>query len=224
MNCLNYSQDIIERFWVKVNIPKDHVTDCWEWQTGKDKDGYGRFSIRHDKTYRAHRFSYEYYFGTIPNKMLICHTCDNTSCVNPHHLFIGTNTDNLQDMSNKGRSTFGEKSANAVLTDDFVIDILEGVISNKYKNIQDIMDNYHVSRPTVHRIFNGESWTHITCDYPNLGELYKKVKNPGGSKLTQFDVDNIRLICTSYSLKDIAIMYSVDRKTIYNIVNYKTWK
>lgn len=225
MNCLNYPQDTIERFWVKVNIPTDYENECWEWQAGKDKDGYGRFSITHSKPYRSHRFSYEYYFGAIPDKMLVCHTCDNPSCVNPHHFFIGTNADNLQDMSNKGRSTFGEKDGNSVLTNAAVTDILEGVISNKYRTVNDIMSIYNVSRPTIHRIFNKESWRNITCNYSDLESLHNKINNVGGSKLTEHDVKHIReLYIQTGNTNNIASIYKVDRKTIYNIVNYRTWK
>ncbi len=178
MNCLNYRQDIVNRFWKKVNIPNDYINECWEWLFGKDKDGYGRFHIRRGKCYSTHRFSYEYYFGIIPDKMLVCHICDNPSCVNPNHLFIGNNTDNLQDMSKKGRSTFGEKSTNAILTDDAIIDILEGIKFNKYQSITEIMNIYNVSRPTIHRIFRKESWKHITDNYSDsdLQQLYIKVK------------------------------------------------
>jgi DNA invertase Pin-like site-specific DNA recombinase len=78
-------------------------------------------------------------------------------------------------MANKGRSTIGETNINAALTDAAIVDILEGIDSNKYKSITEIMDVYNVSRPTIHRIFT-ESWTHITCNYPNLQELFIKVK------------------------------------------------
>jgi hypothetical protein len=183
MNCLNYRQDIVNRFWKKVNIPKDYINECWEWQSGKDKDGYGRFHIGTGKSpYRSHRFSYEYYFGIIPDKMLVCHTCDNPSCVNPNHFFIGNNTDNLQDMSKKGRSTFGEKDGNSVLTNDAIIDILEGIDSNKYQSITEIMNIYNVSRPTIHRIFRRECWKNITNNYSNLDILYNKIKVYRGIK------------------------------------------
>lgn len=182
MNCLNYRQDIVNRFWSKVSIPSDYVNECWEWQAGKDKDNYGYFHIRRGTKYRAHRFSYEYYFGAIPDKKLICHTCDNPSCVNPNHLFAGTNTDNLQDMSKKGRGTIGMTNVNAAFTNQDIIDMIEGVSSNIYGSITELMNVYNVSRPTIHRIFNNETWTHITCEYPNLEELYNKIKVYRGVK------------------------------------------
>jgi homoserine acetyltransferase len=78
-------------------------------------------------------------------------------------------------MANKGRSTIGETNINSVLTDQAVVDILEGIDSNRYKTITEIMDIYDVSRPTIHKMFT-ESWTYITCNYPNLQNLYNKIK------------------------------------------------
>ena len=198
MNCLNYRQDIVDRFWSKVIIPSDYenqVKQCWEWQAGKDKDGYGYFHIRTGTKYRSHRFSYEYYFGIIPDKMLICHTCDNPSCVNPYHLFAGTNTDNLQDMSAKCRGTIGAKNVNAAFVDQDIVDIIEGVSSNKYSGITEIMNIYHVSRPTIHRIFNGETWAHVTCNYPNLDQLYNQIKVFRGVKTnSKYSKYNLKII------------------------------
>lgn len=78
------------------------ITKCWEWISKKDKDGYGKFIIG-KKSIRAHRFSYEFFESEIMEKMFICHSCDNPSCVNPKHLWLGTNQDNQIDSVKKGR-------------------------------------------------------------------------------------------------------------------------
>jgi len=75
---------------------------CWEWTWNKDKDGYGLFHAR-PITQRAHRFSFYYHNGYLPDDMCVCHSCDNPSCVNPNHLWIGTVKDNNRDAMNKGR-------------------------------------------------------------------------------------------------------------------------
>lgn len=80
----------ITRFWNKVIF----TTDCWEWQGGKDKRGYGRFCM-HYKLYNPHRVSYELYKGKIPNGLQIDHLCRNTSCVNPKHLEAVTQQENI---------------------------------------------------------------------------------------------------------------------------------
>ena len=81
------------RFWRFV----DKDDGCWEWQ-GRTAGRYGQFSLTKSKRVPAHRFSYELHFGEIPNGIVICHHCDNPTCVRPDHLFAGSLSDNMQDM------------------------------------------------------------------------------------------------------------------------------
>jgi hypothetical protein len=76
--------------------------DCWIWLGSYNENGYGVF--HYDKKLKlAHRFSYEFYKGEIPKGLFVCHSCDNTACVNPDHLWLGTQEDNMNDMIAKGR-------------------------------------------------------------------------------------------------------------------------
>ena len=84
------------RFVVKID-------KCWLWIGGHYNHGYGKF-WNGDRYEGAHRASYRIFVGPIPPDMLVCHTCDNPSCVNPDHLFVGTMKDNMQDSLTKGRN------------------------------------------------------------------------------------------------------------------------
>jgi hypothetical protein len=104
------TQDI-ERFHGKVSKapgqgPKG---DCWEYQAGKFRRGYGAFKVK-GKTLKAQRVAYFLHFKLDPGAFLTCHTCDNPPCCNPAHLFLGTLQDNVDDMVIKGRSTTGDRN------------------------------------------------------------------------------------------------------------------
>lgn len=93
-------------------ISKNAENDCWEWRGAKSTNGYGMLSLGGD-TWRAHRLMWAFVNGPIPAGNVICHHCDNPSCVNPAHLFVGTYSENLEDCFRKGRrrGILGGKSA-----------------------------------------------------------------------------------------------------------------
>lgn len=93
------------RFWAKV-LKLD--SGCWEWQAAR-LNGYGVFHPRHGQTCGAHRFSFELENGAIPNGLHVLHKCDNPPCVNPTHLFLGTQQDNNADCRKKGRFRVGAR-------------------------------------------------------------------------------------------------------------------
>lgn len=89
------------RFWDKVR--KGHTSECWLW-VGGTKRGYGRFWYNGRAQY-AHRVAYMLERGTVPDDVVVRHTCDNPTCVNPRHLVLGTQTDNVSDMVERGRQS-----------------------------------------------------------------------------------------------------------------------
>lgn len=150
-----------ERFWSKVKKTKG----CWNWVAGKDKNGYGKISI-HRKDYRAHRLSYEMYWKkVIPKGLLVLHKCDNPSCVNPKHLSLGTNQDNMKDMVRKGRrSTFlsGETHPLSKLNNNLVRKIQRILkINNEYGINRKLAKMYNISESIISRIKHNKRWRHI---------------------------------------------------------------
>jgi hypothetical protein len=103
-SCKNSMASILGRFWSHVDKTTGHGPngECWIWIGATDSKGYGSTHIR-KKTTSAHRASYIHTFGSIPDGMQLCHRCDTPLCVNPSHLFPGTQQDNINDMMKKGR-------------------------------------------------------------------------------------------------------------------------
>jgi hypothetical protein len=87
-----------ERFFKKVN----KTDSCWLWTGALSSRGYGSFRVD-GKTISTHRLSYSWFKGEVPEGIFVCHTCDIPACVNPDHLWLGTNSDNMQDMIAKDR-------------------------------------------------------------------------------------------------------------------------
>lgn len=98
------SEGAVERFWNKVRID---VVGCYEWCGVKDRRGYGIANCK-GKNIAAHRLSYILTYGSIPEGLCVLHHCDNPGCVNPEHLWIGTQLDNMRDMHKKRRGCYGE--------------------------------------------------------------------------------------------------------------------
>jgi hypothetical protein len=98
-----------ERFWAKVAVGESDA--CWEWQASLDGKGYGQFfpTGRRRGGVRAHRWAFEDRHGPIPPGRILLHECDNPRCVNPDHLRIGTQADNVRDMWDKNRHPRGRQ-------------------------------------------------------------------------------------------------------------------
>lgn len=162
----------IARFW--ENTDKRGKQECWKWLGGKTKAGYGQLGIDR-KTFYAHRLSYEMAHGPIPDNLYVLHRCDNPGCVNPDHLFLGTQTDNMRDASAKGRTavaerhgshthpesvSHGELNVASKLTKDQVNEIRHSYETGHVLQ-GDLALQYGVCQQQISRIIHRLRWKHL---------------------------------------------------------------
>jgi hypothetical protein len=138
-------------------IHKDE-NGCWIWQGAKQVSGYGEM-LSGGRKYLTHRVSYSLYKSDIPKGMVVCHTCDTPSCINPDHLFVGFPKDNTQDMKSKDRHLYGERNTEAKLTSEDVRQIID--LRNSGISQQKVADRYRVSRRNIRHIWQGARWKHL---------------------------------------------------------------
>jgi hypothetical protein len=150
-----------ERFdakWVE-----DPETGCWVWSAalrGKGRYGTIRVRGRHE---RAHRVSWLLHRGPIPDGLFVLHDCDNPPCVNPDHLFLGTQADNIADCVHKGRFKVpdfrGEQNGRSKLTEAEARELL--ALRSSGLTQRQVADRFGISDVQVGDIWNGESWRHL---------------------------------------------------------------
>ena len=145
---------------------------CLEWMAFRSKENYGRFGVE-GEMFGAHRVAYFIATGEDPRELLCCHSCDNPPCVNPEHLFLGTNADNARDKALKGRCkpprgerhglrlhpesiARGESNGNSKLTE---LDVIS--IRSDPRPLIEIAKDYGVTRRNICKIKHRKSWKHL---------------------------------------------------------------
>ena len=129
---------------------------CWVWAGARDAHGYGMLSINNN-TRRAHRVAYEAFCEEIPQGMVICHSCDNPSCINPAHLRVGTQADNVADREARGRRDVkGEQIGTAKLVEADVLNIRSSELSGVA-----LAKQYDVHPTTISLIKSRKTWSHV---------------------------------------------------------------
>jgi|APSaa5957512622_1039677.scaffolds.fasta_scaffold29083_2 hypothetical protein len=223
-----YTQEDIERFYDHITIiTKDTNKGCWDIDYARVKGGYTRFTtvskIKGQQTTASNRFMYLIHHPDEEEKMIdleVCHKCDNPWCVNPDHLWLGTNQDNMTDKVNKNRQSKlkGSKNGMAILNEDFVEEILNNVLNGKIIKIPEIAYKYQISKSTIDQIINNKKWTHITKKYDMI--KIKTIIDENSHTLSYDDIRDIRNRLENGELqKNIANNYNVSIPLISNIKN-----
>lgn len=165
MNGTIINISVIERFLNKVSF--GDVDSCWQWTGRIGHNGYGIYDApliaprgtRYANQLRAHRFAYAIWIGALADGAFVCHSCDNRSCVNPWHLFLGSPSRNSKDMVSKDRQCKGERKKNARLTDEAVSEMRKlhsGGIG--YKRLAKM---FSVSQSCAYKATNKMTWKHV---------------------------------------------------------------
>jgi hypothetical protein len=155
------SRTLEERFWKKVI----KTNGCWLWIGSKSEHGYGKIGGRSlgnkqwDSPQIASRVSWEIHNGPIPAGLCVLHHCDNPSCTNPEHLWIGTRIDNNRDAQRKGRNAFGERHGRAKLSATQVVEIR--MLIKEGVSQAEISRCFPISKSAVGLIARKQKWRHI---------------------------------------------------------------
>lgn len=217
-----------ERFWSKVQKSAD-PDGCWIWTGARKSDGYGLF-LYENRCTGAHRIAYLLTTGTLPD-LLICHHCDNPPCVNPRHLFAGTDKDNYLDSRSKGRDRpveggiRGDRSPVSKVTSDQVREIRRLYFVDRISQHR-IARQFSITQTQVGHITRRVAWSHLPReDYePRIPGETRRIRHLGeqhhNSKLTQEQAEQVRALYHSgqISFEKLASLFGVVKSTVRKIV------
>lgn len=149
------NKKVLNRFHSRYEI--DQKTDCWLWRKHPIGDGRGYFHLN-GKQELAHRVSYMLFRGPIPKGLHVCHSCDVPCCVNPDHLWLGTDQDNATDSVLKNRRAVGTKNGRSKFTEDQI-----RVIRESYPEIKGpaLARVYGVCEKVIYDILHRRTWRHV---------------------------------------------------------------
>jgi hypothetical protein len=207
----------IDRFFERITKLKED--GCWLWNGMLDKHKYGIMTTRINnipKNIFAHRISYFIYFGEFDEKLCVLHKCDNPSCVNPNHLFLGTQLDNIADCVSKGRASGGSSkgSANkaAKLSENDVVEILK-LCDEGGTTFKEMAEMYGVSPRTIEGIAYHLSWNILTEGLEPFH--YKRISKSDEHKIKELYKNK------KYNKKQLMSMFNVGRVTLDTILENK---
>lgn len=149
---------VADRFWANVR----KTDGCWIWLgslRSKRKGEYGALNVYGQRT-TTHRFSWQLHYGPIPDGQCVLHRCDNPKCVRPDHLFLGTNPENTQDKTNKGRQAKGSGHGMSKLTEVQVAEIRR-LRTQGLGTQRGVARLFGVDHGTIRFIERGLTWKHV---------------------------------------------------------------
>lgn len=153
---MTWKNNTPESFWSRAT----RGDGCWEWQGGRDRDGYGKVSYK-KKDHQAHRLAWELTYGAPPADQCVCHRCDNRRCVRPDHLFLGSHRDNYLDAISKGRPMSklrsGGQHHKSKISVEKARQIKARVAAGESQ--KSIAADMGVSTQTVFIVLSGKHWT-----------------------------------------------------------------
>ncbi len=153
---LKHNPDRIQAFWKKVNILSS--TECWNFNGRHYPNGYGNVNID-GKNFTSHRFTWMISRGAIESGKEVCHRCDNRSCCNPDHLFIGTHKENMRDMIGKGRGRQGFNQREKRLKRSEVIQIR--IMASSGHSLAEIAKHFKITISNASYIVTRKTWQNI---------------------------------------------------------------
>ncbi len=157
-----WDERIRSKFVAGLNKTPVGKLGCWLWQKRKDEDGYGSVRVA-SSNLKAHRISYELHVGPVPKGSCVLHRCDVRACVNPEHLWLGTDEDNAKDRDEKKRQAIGSRNGRAKLTESDVLKIRRLLLTGKVSPT-DLSPIFGVSKAVVEDISRGKTWKHVLAD------------------------------------------------------------
>jgi|SaaInlV_200m_DNA_3_1039701.scaffolds.fasta_scaffold02567_5 predicted DNA-binding protein YlxM (UPF0122 family) len=216
-NQMGYSDDILDRFWSKVEFKylengEIDTNACMEWTAGTNYNSYGQFTIGKIH-YLTHRFSFECFNGPVDFDLVVRHTCNNPLCLNPLHLKVGTQQENIDDMMAANRQSKNVES----LTKKQVLEIKE--LLDQYVKIIVIAERYNVHFQTISNIRRGKYWSRITGI--KKGDYEQNINHGILVKEQLLEIKN--LFGLGVKSRIIAEQFDVSEGTISNIRRGNFW-
>ena len=223
--------DLKKRFISKMGIPNEN--GCMNW-TASFRGDYEAFQVcekkskyKYNTTYYAHRIAYELFIGDIADGLCVLHKCDNSKCVNPSHLFIGTHKDNANDMMHKDRGYMknGEKHFGSVLKDEDIPEIFK---LSETLSQRDIAKKFNVSQSAIENILLKNTWKHISANLFNLAPKGRRPNQNGSlnprAKLKEKDAMYILKSKGLITAIQLSKEFGISEGSVRNIWTRKTWR